>query len=105
MIKKFLLLLVMSFPFLSPTFAGTDTERMIIAPTCLLNKIHSSYSTLAEQNNLKLIKINKKDISALTKASHHPSPCGRFMELTVDWQTMTTSRKTLQHPPHFFLKH
>src|SRR3990167_10282915 len=71
-------------------FAGqtANTERVIVAPTCLLKKTTAAHTTLAVNQGFSLISINKNNIDALVeaKAKRGKTPCGGFVDVTDNWQ-------------------
>ncbi len=81
---------------------ATNT-RMIIAPTCLLQKINAPYQTLATSNQLSLIQTGTDAVKQLitAKQKHGKIPCGGFNDVTYRWQQSQSNQQNamafLQH--------
>lgn len=65
-----------------------ESNHVVIATNCLLNKVSFSYKKLAADSELSLIKINHAKLHALiaTKSQQTSNTCGGFMDVTETWK-------------------
>lgn len=66
--------------------ANAAEEHVVVAPECLIKKMHGAYQTLATSASFKLITVNDKGINQLISAKNNRSTfCGGFMDVTQAW--------------------
>ena len=106
--KSALILFSLSACFSSLSYAvNNNATRIVIAPTCLLSSVqNASLTHLATHDQYQLIKTNKKGIHALMKASHpHQAACGKFIDVTHDWQAVSHDISDKKQTNDFLINH
>lgn len=92
------------FSLLLMSTTAAATEHTVIAPHCLLNKVQTSYATLATNHSLALIKINETGINQLVQAKVTNPLCGSFIDMTSAWNKKNISAEKFlnqyTHPVH-----
>jgi leucyl aminopeptidase len=78
---------------LSSVAHATPSTSIVIAPQCLLKAAHFKFTTLAEQQSIKLIEMNDTDIEKLSLAkTKTKSSCGGFTDVTRAWSLQTVTQ-------------
>src|SRR3990167_2017777 len=70
------------------------SERIVIAPDCLVKKLQTKYQILTKNNSFALLSVSDEGIAALMQANRHRGQCGRFADVTAEWQPSHTDAAT-----------
>lgn len=83
--------------------AGQPSSRVLVAPSCLLNKADVPHTTLAATSAYALISVSNNNIDKLIEAKSQRSktPCGGFVDVTDSWQQQGLTAAN----PNAFLMH
>lgn len=91
MLRKHNKLMLFSLGLLSAISFNVKAEpvtnsHIVIAPPCLIKKLHVTYKTLSSSHQLSLIEVNDAGIDQLIEAKHAKERCGGFMDVTDAWK-------------------
>lgn len=69
-----------------PIHAQTEAEYILVAPQCLLEKMHGEFQTLSSAQSLSLISVNAKNLDQLIEVRNQQKTlCGGFMDVSRAW--------------------
>lgn len=102
-IQRFLIFVFMAICF-PMSLAYANEIRIIVAPHCLLKKVHAKYDTLSADEKFSLIKIDKANINQLIAAKNEKPICGGFMDVTEDWKSVAPKYLMRKDAAKKFLK-